>query len=78
MAILFFVSIFIYLCGFLVTLSTNPQQPPQQEVGDLELGENLGQRADSAENLTDHTVRSAQRRVNFGANTCITTTNKKK
>ena len=58
-----------YLGGLLVSLCADSQQPPEQEVGDLELGEDLGQGAHRAQHLAHHTVRSAQRGVDLGADT---------
>lgn len=58
-----------HLGSLLVSLCADSQQPPQQEVGDLQLGEDLWQRSDGAQHLTDHTIRPAQRRVDLGAQT---------
>lgn len=59
-----------HLGSLLVALCADPQQPPEQEVGNLQLGEDLRQRANSTQHLADHTVRSAKRRVDFSAHTC--------
>lgn len=59
-----------HLGSLLVSLCADSQQPSEKEVGDLQLGEDLWQRSDGAQHLTDHTIRSAQCRVDLGAHTC--------
>ena len=56
-----------YLGSLLVSLCADSQQPPEQEVGDLELGEDLGQGAHCTQHLTHHTIRSAECGVDLGA-----------
>ena len=58
-----------YLSSLLVSLRADSQQPPQQEVGDLKLGEDLWQGSDRAQHLTHHTVSSAERGVDLCADT---------
>lgn len=62
-----------HLGSLLVPLCADSQQPPEQEVGDLQLSEDLWQRSDGAQHLTDHTIRPAQRRVDLSAHTCTQT-----
>lgn len=62
-----------HLGGLLVSLCADSQQPPEQEVGDLQLGEDLRQRSDGAQHLADHTIGPAQCRVDLSAHTCTQT-----
>ena len=55
-----------FLCALLVALRAHAEQPPEEVVADLELGENVGKAADRAEHLADHAVRAAERRVDLG------------
>lgn len=59
-----------HLGGLLVSLGADPQQPPEQEIGNLQLSEDLRQRSNSTQHLADHTVRAAQCWVDLGAHTC--------
>lgn len=63
-----------YLGSLLVSLRADAQQPSEQEVGDLQLGEDLWQRSHSAQHLAHHPVSSTQRRVDLCAHTCAQNT----
>lgn len=58
-----------HLGSLLVSLCADSQQPPEQEVGDLQLSEDLWQRTDGAQHLSDHTIGPAQRGVDLRAHT---------
>ena len=55
----------LHLGGLLVALGPDAEEAPQQVVGDLELGVDVGQVAHRAQHLAHHPVSSAQRRVNL-------------
>lgn len=63
-----------YLGSLLVSLCADTQQPSEQEVGDLQLGEDLWQRSHGAQHLAHHPVSSTQRRVDLCAHTCAQNT----
>lgn len=67
---LFFPWCTAHLGSFPVSLCADAQQPSEQEVGDLQLGEDLWQLPDGAQHLTDHTIGTAESRVDLSADAC--------
>merc|ERR1719507_1569152 len=57
----------VSLGGLLVALRPHAEEPPEEIVGDLELGEDVGQVTHGPQHLTHHPVRPAQGGVHLGA-----------